>query len=181
MSAVRFLLRIGALLLLCQGVAAASPRRIAEAQDPAARVTQLNRDALAAIDKREFEKAREILKKALELCGTAGLERHPVAARTHVHMGVVIIEGFKNRELGEKQFTQALAIEPGIAMTTALVTPEISEAFDEAKEQSKNVAAPSAAPGGDEVAPPAPAARDSAAHTPPSGGFTYHTVSEVKQ
>ena len=173
---------MGALILLCHDVAAASPRRIAEAQDPAARVTQLNRDALAAIDKREFEKAREILKKALELCGTAGLDRHPVAARTHVHMGVVIIEGFKNRELGEKQFTQALAIEPGIAMTPALVTPEISEAFDEAKEQSKDVAAPSAASGGDEVAPPAPTARDSAAHTSSSsGGFTYHTVSEVKQ
>ena len=59
---------MGALVLLCHGVAAAAPRRIAEAQDPAARVTQLNRDALAAIDKREFEKAREILKKALELC-----------------------------------------------------------------------------------------------------------------
>jgi hypothetical protein len=176
---------MGALILLCHGVAAASPRRIAEAQDPAARVTQLNREALAAIDKREFEKAREILKKALELCGTAGLDRHPVAARTHVHMGVVIIEGFKNRELGEKQFAQALAIEPSIAMTPALATPEINEAFEEAKEQSKNVAPPSAAPaGGDEAAPPAPAAHDSPVRPTPSsssGGFTYHTVSEVKQ
>ena len=176
---------MGALFLLCHGVAAASPRRIAEAQDPAARVTQLNRDALAAIDKREFEKAREILKKALELCGTSGLDRHPVAARTHVHMGVVIIEGFKNRELGEKQFTQALAIEPSIAMTPALVTPEISEAFDEAKEQSRNVGGPSVTPSaGDQAAPPAPAAHDSAARPAASSssvGFTYHTVSEVKQ
>ena len=183
MSAVRLLLRTGALVLLCHAVATAAPRRIAESQDPAARVTQLNRDALAAIDKREFEKAREILKKALELCRSSGLDRHPVAARTHVHMGVVIIEGFKNRELGEKQFAQALAIEPSIAMTPALVTPEISDAFDEAKEQGKNASAPSAAsPGGDEAAPPASAARDSAAHTSSSsGGFTYHTVSEVKQ
>ena len=81
-------------------------------------------------------------------------------------MGVVIIEGFKNRELGKKQFAEALAIEPGIAMTPALVTPEISEAFDEAKEQSTD-------DGGravgrlvgrrrDRAAPPA--ARDSAAH-----------------
>ena len=183
---------MGALLLLCHGVAAASPRRIAEAQDPAARVTQLNREALAAIDKREFEKAREILKKALELCETSGLERHPVAARTHVHMGVVIIEGFKNRELGEKQFGQALAIEPAIAMTPSLVTPEISEAFDEAKEQSKNGAAPTAGPSmgssaaspdGQEAASPAPATRGSAARASAtsSGGFTYHTVSEVRQ
>ena len=162
----------------------AAPRRIAESQDPAARVTQLNREALAAIDKREFEKAREILKKALELCDSSGLDRHPVAARTHVHMGVVIIEGFKNRELGEKQFGEALAIEPGIAMTPALATPEISEAFDEAKEQSTNTAAPAAASsGGNEAAPAAPAARSSAARSAPSpgGGFTYHTVSEVKQ
>ena len=147
-------------------------------------MTQLNREALAAIDKREFEKAREILKKALELCDSSGLDRHPVAARTHVHMGVVIIEGFKNRELGEKQFGEALAIEPGIAMTPALATPEISEAFDEAKEQSTNTAAPAAASsGGNEAAPAAPAARSSAARSAPSpgGGFTYHTVSEVKQ
>src|SRR5580704_16166307 len=184
MSGVRFLLRMSALLVLCQGVAGASPRRIAEAQDPAARVTQLNREALAAIDKREFEKAREILKKALELCDSSGLDRHPVAARTHVHMGVVIIEGFKNRELGEKQFGEALAIEPGIAMTPALVTPEISEAFDEAKEQSTDAAAPAAASsGGSEAAPAAPAARNSGAGPAqsPGGGFTYHTVSEVKQ
>ncbi len=185
MSGVRFLVGIGALLLLGQRVAAASPRRIAEAHDPAARVTQLNREALAAIDKREFEKAREILKKALELCGTAGLDRHPVAARTHVHMGVVIIAGFKNRELGEKQFSQALAIEPAIAMTPALVTPEISEAFDEAKQQSKGGAASSASSSdGDEAEPPATVARDSAVRrtsSSSSGGFTYHTVSEVKQ
>jgi hypothetical protein len=184
MSAVRFLLRTGALVLLCHGVAMAAPRRIAESQDPAARVTQLNRDALAAIDKREFEKAREILKKALELCGSSGLDRHPIAARTHVHMGVVIIEGFKNRELGEKQFGVALAIEPGIVMTPALVTPEISEAFDEAKEQSKNAASASATSSDEnEPVPAPPAARNSAARpaSSSSGGFTYHTVSEVKQ
>src|SRR5262245_63070570 len=52
------------------------------------KITQLNRDALAAVDKREFEKARELLKRALDMCKSAGLEQHPVAARTHVHMGV---------------------------------------------------------------------------------------------
>ncbi len=96
--------------------------------DPVARVTPLNREALAAVDKREFEKAREILKKALELCESAGLDQHPIAARTHVHMGVVILEGFKNRELGMKQFVRAIAIEPDIQLTPALATSEMSEA-----------------------------------------------------
>src|SRR5579862_638469 len=117
MSAVRLMARMGALLVVCCGVAQAAPRRIAESQDPAGKITQLNREALAAVDKREFEKAREILKKALDACQASGLAQHPIAARTHLHMGVVIIEGFKNRELGEKQFGEALAIEPTIAMT----------------------------------------------------------------
>jgi hypothetical protein len=193
MSGVRLLTRIGAVILLCHGVAAASPRRLAQAPDAAGKVTQLNREALAAIDKREFEKAREILKKALDVCETSGLAQHPVAARTHVHMGVVIIEGFKNRELGEKQFGAALAIEPAIAMTPSLVTPEISEAFDEAKEAAKNgganggaTGAPAGAPGGEAAAAPPPesapaAAPARAAAASAGGGFTYHTVSEVKQ
>jgi hypothetical protein len=183
MSGVRFLTRIGAVILLCHGLAAASPRRLAQAPDAAGRITQLNRDALAAIDKREFEKAREILRKALDLCETSGLAQHAVAARTHVHMGVVIIEGFKNRELGERQFGAALAIEPGIAMTPALATPEINEAFDEAKEAAKGGAAAGAAAASSEPAAsrPAEAPARSGGAAASGGGFTYHTVSEVKQ
>jgi hypothetical protein len=109
------------------------------AGDPVARVTQMNREALAAVDKREFEKAREILKRALELCESAGLDEHPIAARTHVHMGVVILEGFKNRELGLKQFTRALAIDPEIAVTPSLATPELVAAFEEARSRAAGI------------------------------------------
>ncbi|HVT09862.1 MAG TPA: hypothetical protein VHO67_20510 [Polyangia bacterium] len=138
----------GAALVVLLGVALAAPpaagaRRYADGADPVAKVTQMNREALAAIDKREFEKAREILKKALELCDSGGLAQHRIAARTHVHMGVVILEGFKNRELGLKQFATALAIEPGIGLTPSLATPELAEAFDEAR---------SSAPGGGSAA-----------------------------
>src|SRR6185312_5953699 len=99
--------------------------------------------------------------------------------------GVVILEGFKNRELGEKQFAEALAIEPTIVMTPALATPEVNDAFEEAKEQAKNGGAGSGAagnaPAAAEAAPPpetrAPASKPASS----SGGFTYHTVSEVKQ
>jgi hypothetical protein len=149
--------------------------------DATEKVTQLNREALAAIEKREFEKARELLKRALDTCQTSGLEQHPIAARTHVHMGVVIIRGFKNHELGLKQFAKALAIEPSITMTKALSTPEIDEAFAEAKAGGSPLA------GGAAEAParaPAPArAAEPVASAPPasSTGFSYHTVSEVKQ
>ena len=177
MSGVHFrsFIPVGLAIVMCQGVVAAAPR-LAQAQDPTARITQMNREALAAIDKREFEKAREILKKALDLCETSGMAQHPIAARTHIHMGVVIIEGFKNHELGEKQFIQALAIEPTIALTPSLVTPELSEAFDEAKGRGAGGSAP-VTPIADEQPSSAPARAASGG----GGGFAYHTVSEVKQ
>jgi hypothetical protein len=150
------------------------------------KITQLNREALAAVDKREFEKARELLKRALDMCKASGLEQHPVAARTHVHMGVIIIQGFKSPDLGKKQFAKALEIDPNITITKSLSTPDLEEAFAEAK------AGGSALAGGGEndaaappppAAPPRPAARETAVRTdaPSSSGFSYHTVSEVRQ
>jgi hypothetical protein len=180
MSAVLWLARIGIVAALCQGVAAAVPR-LAQAQDVTAKVTQMNREALAAIDKREFEKARELLKRALDVCQASGLEQHPLAARTHVHMGVVIIEGFKNRELGVKQFAEALAIEPDIALTPALATPELDEAFEEARAGSAGGQTAAPAGPGSPARAQGPAGDGAPRPALSSTGFSYHTVSAVKQ
>src|SRR5262245_7086319 len=147
------------------------------------KITQLNREALAAIDKREFEKARELLKRALDVCKSAGLEQHPAAARTHIHMGVVIIQGFKNPDLGKKQFAMALAIDPKITITKSLSTPDLEEAFGEAKASGGALAA-GADDDGARAPAPTPAPRPTAetkTAAPSSSGFSYHTVSEVKQ
>jgi hypothetical protein len=175
---VRILLLVGLVMAARHPAAFAQPAEVTD------KVTQLNREALAAIDKREFEKARELLKRALDMCNSAGLDQHPVAARTHIHMGVVIIEGFKNPELGKKQFALALAIDPNMTITKSLSTPDLEEAFAEVKALGPAPAA-SGDGAGTRAAPTPPAAppSDSAARTPapPSSGFSYHTVSEVKQ
>jgi hypothetical protein len=177
----RRIVRISVLVMLafCVQQTGAS----AQPADATEKITQLNREALAAVDKREFEKARELLKRALDLCKTLGLEQHPAAARTHVHMGVIIIQGFKNPELGKKQFAKALAIDPNITITKSLSTPDLEEAFAEAKASGGAIA------GGDDTgpaAPPPPPARApekavTKTAAPSSSGFSYHTVSEVKQ
>ena len=159
------------------------PAAFGQPADAIEKVTQLNREAVAAVDKREFEKARELLKRALDLCKTSGLEGHPAAARTHIHMGVVIIQGFKNHDLGMKQFAKALAIDPNITITKSLSTPPLEEAFAEAKalrrrgrgRRGRRRRAPGTAP--DRRAPPA----ETRTEAPSSSGFSYHTVSEVKQ
>jgi hypothetical protein len=172
---VRISVLVAVALLLQQGAARAQSADVIE------KVTQLNHEAVAAVDKREFEKARELLKRALDLCKASGLENHPAAARTHIHMGVVIIQGFKNHDLGLKQFAKALAIDPNITITKSLSTPPLEEAFVEAK-------ALGGAGGGDDGArattPAAGGGRaggETRSDAPASSGFSYHTVSEVKQ
>jgi hypothetical protein len=120
---------VGAEIFIASSASAANP-----AGDPAAvaKVTNLNKQALEAYAAQDYDKARDLLKQALELCDSANLQQHPITARTHVHFGVVAIVGFKNRDVGLKQFRKALEIEPDIKLTKSLVTPELQDAFEEA-------------------------------------------------
>jgi hypothetical protein len=129
-------------------VAAAGPA----AGDPAtiAKVTNLNKKALEAYNQQDYDTARDLLKQALELCSSAGMDQHPITARTHVHFGVVAIVGFKQREVGLKQFRKALEIEPDIKLTKSLVTPELQDAFEEAVLAGSANKAGGAAAAGDE-------------------------------
>ncbi|HEY7373022.1 MAG TPA: tetratricopeptide repeat protein [Polyangia bacterium] len=106
----------------------------AAAQDQGAvnKVTNLNKKAIDAYNKQDYETARELLKQALELCASAGLDKHPIRARTHIHFGIVAIVGFKQREVGLKQFRKALEVQPDIKLTKSLATPELQDAFEEA-------------------------------------------------
>src|SRR4029079_10533345 len=107
---------------------------IAAADDQAAvnKVTQLNKKALDAYQNQDYEAARALLQEALELCASAGLVKHPIRARTHIHFGVVAIVGFKQREGGLKQFRKALEVQPDIKLTKSLANPELQDAFEEA-------------------------------------------------
>ena len=96
------------------------------------KVTDLNRKALDAYAKQDWETARALLKEALELCASAGLDKHAIRARTHIHFGAVAITGFHQREVGLKQFRKALEVQPDIKLTKAIATPELQDAFEEA-------------------------------------------------
>lgn len=107
---------------------------IAAADEAAAvnKVTTLNRKALEAYSKQDYDTARTLLKEALEVCASAGLDKHAIRARTHIHFGAVAIVGFKQREVGLKQFRKALDVQPDIKLTKQLATPELQDAFEEA-------------------------------------------------
>ena len=108
----------------------------ARAQDQAlqvAKVTQLNREALADVDRGEWDGAKKKLLDALVLAKKAGLDSHPLMARTYVHLGVVYAMGFRNRDKAVQSFSRAFEIQPDIKLTRGIATTtEVVDAFDEA-------------------------------------------------
>lgn len=140
--------RFGLVLVSILVAVAVRPLPARAEEDVAAiqKITALNKKALDAYNNLDFEDARRTLKQALELCSAAGLDRHPIKARTHIHMGVVLI-ATKQQDLGIKQFRKAIEIQPDIQVTRSLANPEILKAFEEASEGMS--AAGSAAPAED--------------------------------
>jgi hypothetical protein len=156
--------------------ARAAHAEAAPADDPVAQITQLNREAVTAYQANKYEEARKLLKQALDLAGESGLDQHPITARTHIHMGIVIIAGFKQRDVGVKQFKKAIEIQSDIALTKGLATPDLQAAFDEAKGIAPPAGAPPPEPA---AAPPAPAAP--AAPEVPSSGLIHEAVTVGKR
>jgi hypothetical protein len=120
----------------------------AVAQDQAAieKLVQMNKKALDDYDTLEWDSAKKTLLDALVAGKKAGLDNHPVMARTYVHLGAVYITGFKNRDKAIQSFNRALEIDPGIQLSKGIATSDVNEAFAAAKRERGG--------GGGEAAPP---------------------------
>lgn len=123
-----------AVVFLVAGFLAQSAPAYAQDANPDVlnKVTNLNKKALQAFQKRDYDSARDFLKEALDLCNGSGLEKHPIRARTEVHIGVVLIAGYKQRDAGIKHFKKALEIQPDIQLTKSVSTKALQDAFEEA-------------------------------------------------
>jgi len=170
--------RFAVLLVIFSAAVTWGPR--ANAQDPESlqKVVELNKKALAAYSDLDMEEAERFLKQALEVCRTAQLEKHQLAARTHVHLGLVYVAGLKKRDEGIEEFKKALRIDPAIKISKGLLNPEVQSAFAEASmdasegdagEGSAPVAA-AAEPQPAQPAQPAPSAESAIVHTPVTEG-----------
>ncbi len=167
--------------LLCVLATAAPAVADVSADDVIAQMTQLNKEAVTAYQAQKFDDARKILKQALDLAPTAALEAHPITARTHIHMGIVLVAGLKQRDNGIKEFRQAIGIQTDIALTKSLVTPEVQDAFNEAKEGGG--IKPPAPPPEPKLPPlpPPPAKTPAAEPEAAASGITHEPVTQGKQ
>jgi hypothetical protein len=140
---------VGAVVALHAGEAAA--------QDQAAidRLVQMNKKALEDYDTLEWDSAKKTLLDALMAGKKAGLDNHPVMARTYVHLGAVYITGFKNRDKAIASFSRALEIDPEIQLSKGIATSEVNDAFAEAQRKAGKGGGGAA----DVAPPPAPRKR----------------------
>jgi outer membrane biosynthesis protein TonB len=115
---------------------------LADEKSAIADVTDLNKKALAAYDDLDVDEAKKLLMQALQICATQGLQTHPLRARTHLHLGVVLAGGFQDKEQALRQFQKALEAKSDITLSAALTNPEIQAIFDQAKATAGKAATP---------------------------------------
>ena len=123
-------LRIG----LAGAILAASTTAVLGQDDDKAvkKIIEINKKALAAIDAREFDSARDGLSQAVTLAKQANLLNHKMLARTYVHLGAVYFMGFNDRKSATRYFGLAKGVRADINLTPSLATPDLTALFDAA-------------------------------------------------
>ncbi|MCA1665166.1 MAG: hypothetical protein LC659_13010, partial [Myxococcales bacterium] len=105
------------------------------AEDVDKQVQKMNKRAMDDYDSLEFESSRRTLQDAVQMLRANGLDETPLAAKTYANLGIVYINGFKDRNRGQQQFVNALKIAADYKLDPALATPELDEAFQAAQRQ----------------------------------------------
>jgi len=128
--------------------------RLSVAQDQATidRLVQLNKKAMDDYDTADFDAAKKSLLDAEKGGKRAGLESHPVMARTYIHLGAVYLLGFKDKAKAQHYFEKALDIQADIKLDRNLTSGTVKDAFAAVVAKRGGAAGGGAA---DEAAPPA--------------------------
>jgi hypothetical protein len=156
----------------------------ARAEDVEKQVQKMNKRAMDDYDSLEFESARRTLVDAVALLRANGLDETPLAAKTYANLGIVYVNGFRDRTRGQQQFVNALKITPSYRLDPALATPELDEAFKAAQKQVGKLggAPPKPTPVGPPKPPPTPTPPPPTPVTPPEDvkGLQHTPVDESR-
>jgi hypothetical protein len=131
----------------------------ARAEDVDKQVQKMNKRAMDDYDALEFEAAKKTLTDAVALLRANGLDDQPIAAKTYANLGIVYINGLKDRARGVQQLVNALRIKPDYKVDPAVATPELDEAFQAAQKQAARM--------GGKPPPPKPVTPPPPKPTPP--------------
>lgn len=106
-------------------------RTTAETQQ---RMLELNRQAMHAYGKRQYDRAEAALKQAVTAGEEGGLSKDALMARTRLNLGAVYARGGDEKR-GVEQMVAALRLEPNVRLSRTIAGPEVNRVFLKAREQ----------------------------------------------
>src|SRR5688572_2837710 len=119
-------------LLACVVVVAAAGDATAQDARAVKRVEELNRAAMEDYDLLEFDSAKKQLGDALALVKRQRLEKHTVAARTHLNLGIVYGAGLGDQDTALLEMISALEIDGELKLDAAYRSPALQKTFEQA-------------------------------------------------
>lgn len=159
------------IVLVCAAIA--TP---AHADDVEKQALKMSKRAMEDYDSLEFESSRRTLLDALQQLRANGLDDGPTAAKIYLNLGIVYINGFKDRNRGQQQFLNALKINAQIKVDPTVATPETDEAYAAARRQLAASAPAEPKPSEEPTVPATP--------TPPAAdevhGLVYNPIDESR-
>src|SRR5262249_10959374 len=108
------------------------------------KIEDLNRSAMEDYDLLEFDAAKKQLADALALAKRTKLDKHAVAARTHLDLGIVYGAGIGDHDAALLEFIAALQIDPNLKLDPAYRSPALLKMFDQARATVTGGPAPAA-------------------------------------
>jgi hypothetical protein len=116
----------------------AGPALAQESKKAVGKLIDLNKDALTAIDQKQFDAARDRLLQAVSVAKQANLLTHKMLARTYVHLGAVYLVGFEDRKNACRYFGMAKTIRADIKLTPSLASANLTALFDKILSDGKD-------------------------------------------
>jgi hypothetical protein len=120
----------------------ASPSRAANDKAPGAddaaatHLARLNKKALAQLQSRQFDAAKETLLEALVLGKESGLAQSPSMVRTYVELAALYLGAEKSRDKAVNQLLMALTIDRDFVLPKDLESPSLKSAYLMARRQA---------------------------------------------
>lgn len=101
------------------------------------------KEAMESYDLMDYDAATKLLDQALELVKKAKLDKDPVAATVYLDLGITAYAA-GNADAARAAFVSAAQIDPGIQISAAYRTPDLTKLLDQAKATAKATAKPGA-------------------------------------